>query len=320
MPKTTRTHLRLLALLLTLAVLFCATGCGGKKPVGKATRLSYEDFSDYEYLKTLDGTTVSISGFMTTQMPEDGSYAYLTSLPWQESPLFAPNTTRLSGAVAIYANHGTRFTHLTEAVKVIGTLEVAENEESLLTDTFGYDSYCRIVDANYVKMDASELTGDMAVWQKLAQEDFLSEINRMYDYVNFLCVWPTCYVNPTGDKPGYYLTPRDAAYLITTPGATYNYGNQPGYFDELVETAEAIDPEVLSELIACIRDAKSLAIAALTELNEENYTYEETYLERFDAEGVVYTLTKGQELTAQMDALYARFTNWLSSWKTQTTT
>lgn len=317
MQKTKRTYLRLFALLL-MAVLLCTTGCG-RKTISRATRLSYQDLSDYEYLKTLDGATVSISGYMTTQMPKDGSYAYLTSLPWQESPLFAPNTTRLSGAVAIYANYGTHFTHLTQAIKVIGTLEVAENEEDLLTDTFGYQSFCRIKDANYVKVDSSELDGDMAVWQKLAEEDLLSEINRMYDYVNFLCVWPTCYVNPTEDKPGYYLRPVDAAYLISTPGAAYHYGNQPGYFDGLVEAAEAIDPEVLSELTSCIRDAKSLATKALTELNAGNYTSEETYLERFDTEGVVYTLDKGQELEAENAALYTRFTDWLSNWKTQTT-
>lgn len=317
MPKTTRTHLRLLALLLTLALLFCATGCG-KKPINKATRLSYADFSDYEYLKTLDGATVSISGFMTTQMPTDGSYAYLTSLPWQESPFLSSNGTQLSNTVAVYANHGTHFAHLTEAIKVIGTLEVAENEENLLTDNFGYKAFCRILDANYVKMDSDELTGDMAVWQKLAEENVINDIYRMFDYVRFACTWPACYVNPTDGKEGYYLTPRDAAYLIATPGAAYNYGNHDGYFEDLAQKLEGIDPEALAEPIACIREAKELAIKALTELNAGNYTSEETYLERFDREGVIYTLTKGQELTAQMDALYARYTGWLDNWGKET--
>lgn len=307
--------LRLLSLALIIALLFSFTACQKEAPAtAKATRLTYENFSDYDYLKTLDGETVSLMGYMTVQMPEDGAYMYLTALPWQETPFITPNSNRLSNTVPVYANHGTRFTYMTEAVKIIGTLEVAENNMALFNDALGYSSYCRIKDANYVRADADALTGDMAVWQKLAEEDAINQINRMFDYVNFLCVWPSCYVNPTAEKEGYYLTPRDAAYLIATPGAAYHYGNQSGYFDGLAQTLENIDPEVLAEPIACIREAKALAIKALTELNEGNYTAEETYLERFDTQGVIYTLDKGAELEAEKDALEARFTDWLNSW------
>lgn len=308
-------HLRLLSLALIIALLFSFTACQKEaSATSKATRLTYENFSDYDYLKTLDGETVSLMGYMTVQMPEDGAYMYLTALPWQDAPLIAPSSNRLSNTVPVYANHGTRFNHMTEAVKIIGTLEVAESSTALFTDALGYSSYCRIKDANYVRADSNALTGDMAVWQKLAEENVINEIYRMLDYINFLCVWPTCYVNPTAEKEGYYLTPRDAAYLIATPGATYNYGNQAGYFNSLIQKMENIDPEILSEPIACVREAKALAIKALTELNEGNYTSEETYLERFDTQGVIYTLDKGTELEAEKDSLEARFTDWLNSW------
>lgn len=316
MPKTNSIIRRLFALLLTGTLLLCAAGCEKAPVTNKATRLNYQNFSDYDYLKTLDGTTVSVVGYMTTQMPEDGSFVYLTGLPWQDGPFFAPNSTRLANTVVIYANHGTHFTHMTEAVKMVGILEVAENPDAPFTDAFGNKAYCRITDANYVKVDSGSLTGDRAVWQKLKEEDLINEIYRMLDYVNFLCIWPTCYVNPTADREGYYLTPRDAAYLIATPGAAYNYGNQSGYFDGLAQKLEDIDPELLAEPIACIREAKELAIKALTELKAGNYTSEETYLERFDAQGVVYTLNKGGELTAEKDALNTRFADWLATWTT----
>ena len=160
----------------------------------------------------------------------------------------------------------------------------------------------------------------MALWQKIAESDVVNDIYKMYDYVNFLCSWNTYYVDNYTDEngktqPGYYLYPSDAENSIYLEGAQFHYGYQDGYFDALVKKVETIDPTAFSDLTANIRKAEALAEKALAELENENYTYEYKYVEQFGNEDYVYTLNLGEELTAEMQAVYSEFSNWLASWE-----
>jgi predicted transcriptional regulator len=67
--------------------------------------------------------------------------------------------------------------------------------------------------------------------------------------------------------------------------------------------------------VANIRKAEALAEKALSELENKNYTYEYKYVEKFGQEDFVYTLTKGEELVAEMQATYTEFSDWLGSWE-----
>ena len=212
------------------------------------------------------------------------------------------------------------FAFTNQAINVVGTLEVAENEDEPFTDLYGYEFNFKIVDATYTVIQADELSADMALWQKVAESDVVTDIYAMYDYVNFLCAWNTYFVNPGTDEdgntiPGYYLYPADATYYITTDGAQYNYGYKDGYFDDIVKKIEAVDPTAFADLVANVRSAQALAEKALAELENENYTYEKQYIEQFDIEDFVYTLNIGEELAAEMEALYSAFSNWLGSWE-----
>ncbi|MBR2311601.1 MAG: hypothetical protein IKA47_13910, partial [Oscillospiraceae bacterium] len=69
------------------------------------------------------------------------------------------------------------------------------------------------------------------------------------------------------------------------------------------------------DLVANVRSAEVLAQKALAELENEHYTFEKKYLEQFGTEDLVYTLTIGEELTAEMQTLYSAFANWLGSWE-----
>ena len=53
----------------------------------------------------------------------------------------------------------------------------------------------------------------------------------------------------------------------------------------------------------------------MAELENEHYTSEKKYLEQFGTEDLVYTLTIGEELKAEMQTLYSAFANWLGSWE-----
>ena len=309
----------ILTVCLVLSLLFSFAGCKQAQS-GEVTKLSFQAASGYDYLKTLDGKQVTISGYMATSSPVDGSFMFLMNLPYQSCPFCVPNTSQLSNTMEVYPKKGETFGFTNQAIKIVGTLEVAESEDKPFTDMYGYEFNYKIVDATYTIIQADELSEDMALWQKIAETDVVSDIYRMYDYVNFLCAWNTYYVNSGTDEngnvvPGYYLYPTDAVYLITTDGAQYNYGYKDGYFDSIISKIEAVDPNAFADLVANVRSAEVLAQKALAELENAHYTSEKKYLEQFGTEDLVYTLTIGEELKAEMQTLYSAFANWLGSWE-----
>ena len=297
---------RILAALIAAIMLLSFSGCGGSEKSGEVTKLSFKAASGYDYLKTLDGTQVTINGYMATSSPVDGSFMFLMNLPYQNCPFCVPNTSQLSNTMEVYSKANEPFGYT--------------RQDRPFTDMYGYEFNYKIVDAEYTVIQAEELSQDMALWQKIAETDVVNDIYSMYDYVNFLCAWNTYYVNSGVDEngnviPGYYLYAADAEHLIKTEGAQYNYGYQPGYFDGIVNKIESVDPTAFEDLVANVRGAEALAQRALSELDNGSYTYELTYLEEFGTEDYVYTLDAGEELTSQMDVLYSEFANWLGSWE-----
>lgn len=284
------------------------------------TRLSFKAASGYDYLKTLDGTAVAINGYMATSSPVDGSFMFLMNLPYQSCPFCVPNTSQLSNTMEIYPKKGEKFAYTMQAIKVVGILEVCDDESEPFTDMYGYEFCCKIVDATYTIIKAEELSDNMALWQKIASSNVISEVYKMYDYVNFLCAWDTYYVNSYTDEngnlvKGYYLWASDAKNYIYKDGSQFNYGYKAGYFDAIAAKIEAVDKEAFSDLVANVRKAEALAQKALAELEGGNYTYENKYIPEFDNTDDVYTLTNGKELQAEMKAVYSEFSNWLSSWE-----
>lgn len=310
----------LLTAALALTLLVPLTACGDKPAdSGEATKLSFKAASGYDYLKSLDGTKVTINGYMATSSPVDGSYIYLMNMPYQNCPFCKPNTTELSNTMAVYPAKNKSFDYTTQAIAVTGTLKVS-GKDKLFSDPYGYEFSFKIVDAEYKILSSDDLTAEMALWQKISGSGVINEINDMYEYVNFLCLWPTYYCNSVtlSDgtvQPGYYLWPSDAMHFLETDGAQYNYGYKDGYFDKLVASVEKLDKTALSDLVANIRKAEALAAKALGELEAGNYTYEYQYVEMFGVEDNVYKLNLGDELAHEMDQLYTEFAYWLASWE-----
>ncbi len=283
-------------------------------------KLSFKATSGYDYLKSIDGQSVTISGYMATSSPVDGSFIFLMNLPYQSCPFCVPNTSQLSNTLEIYPKKGDSFSYTTQAIKVTGTLIVSESEDKPFTDKYGYEFCCKIENATYTIIKAEDISSDIALWQKIADTDVVNDIYKMYDYVNFLCAWNTYFVNNYTDEngnthAGYYLYPSDAERYIYTDGAQFNYGYKEGYFDSIIDKIQKIDKSAFSDLVANIRQAGTLAETALFELKNQNYTSEYQYIEKFGTSDRVYTLNKGKELTAKMDELYLGFSNWLGSWE-----
>lgn len=314
--------LKLGCLLLALIMLCCSfVACDdGQGDGGEAVKLSFKAASGYDYLKTLDGQKVTISGYMATSSPVDGSFMFLMNLPYQSCPFCVPNTSQLSNTMEIYPKKGQTFSYTTQAIRVVGTLAVSESEDKPFTDKYGYEFCCKIVDATYTVIRAEELSENMALWQKIAESNVVDDVYKMYDYVNFLCAWNTycvnSYTNEKGETvPGYYLYASDAEKYIYNDGAQFNYGYKDGYFDSIVSKIEAVDPTAFTDLVANVRKAEALATEALGELENKNYTSEYKYVEKFGTEDYVFTLNRGPELTSKMSEIYTEFSNWLGSWE-----
>ena len=292
----------------------------GEASIDGATKLSFKAASGYDYLKTINGQTVTISGYMATSSPVDGSFMFLMNLPYQSCPFCVPNTSQLSNTMEIYPKKGESFSYTSQAIQVVGTLMVSESEDEPFTDKYGYEFCCKIVDATYTIIKAEDLSDDIALWQKIANSDVVNDIYKMYDYVNFLCAWDTYFVNNYTDAngvahSGYYLYASDAENYIYKDGAQYNYGYKEGYFDSIVAKIEAVDKAAFADLVANVRKAQSLANEALAELENKNYTSEYKYVEKFGKEDYVFTLTRGEELQRKMSEVYTEFSNWLGSWE-----
>ncbi len=313
-------YLKIICLALTLLCFLPVIGCG-KKNVDPV-KLSFKSASTYDYLKTIDGQAVTINGYMATSSPVDGSFMFLMNMPYQSCPFCVPNTSQLSNTLEVYPEKGKAFEYTTQAIKVTGTLVVAPSEDQFFTDEFGYEFNFKIVDASYSILSADEISSDLALWQQIAESNIVNDIDKMYQYVNFLCAWETYFVNSFTDAngnliKGYYLHPGDALGYITKNGAQYYYGYKEGYFDSLVARLEALDKDKLSSLIENVRGAEALAKKALNELQTGGYTRseEKVYLEKFDNFDYVYTINKSEELKGEMDSLYKEFSLWISSWE-----
>ena len=135
------------------------------------TKISFKSATSFEDLKAMDGKAVTINGYMATSSPVDGGYIFLMNLPFQSCPFCVPNTAQLSNTMAVYAPSGDRFTYTTQAIKVVGRLEVAESIDKPFEDEFGYQFGFKIVDATYTILKSEEMSADAARWQKIANSD-----------------------------------------------------------------------------------------------------------------------------------------------------
>ena len=309
---------KVLCLVLILVSIFSAFSCS--KDDGEVTKLSFKSAMSYSNLKKLDGKEVTINGYLATSSPADGSFIFLMNLPYQSCPFCKPNTTELSNTMEIYPKSGKKFSYTSSAVKVVGKLEVAPSENKPFKDRFGYEFNFKIVDATFTEIKTNELGSEFALWNKIAESDIVTDMYSMLDYVNFVCAWPTYFVDNHLAQdgvtviPGYYLYAADAKIYIEKDGAQWNYGFKEGYFDNLKNKVNNIDSS-LTELIEIIDEAKALADKGYKELVDGHYTSKKQFVEKFNQEDFIYTLDNGKELTDEFENIYLKFTEWFSSFE-----
>ena len=270
--------------------------------------LSFSQAQSVAEMEKLDGKQVSIIGYMSTLSPVSGKFMYLMNLPYQSCPFCIPNTTQLSNTMAVYAKDSDEFEFTDRAIQVTGILEFGE-----YTDEFGYEYSYRIKDATYSVLDTENMSAELKLWQQLASTNVVSEIYTMFEYVNFLCYWPTYTMQFQSGKD--YLYPSDAVYFIETDGAQFNYGFKNGYFDNIIATIKSVDETAFSDLVKVVEDAKALCDKAYAELKAGNYTLVSEYGKTFNDGRSQYKMNKVSEFESEMDRVYGNFSTWIASWE-----
>ena len=295
----------LIALLVCIALL--ATGCGGKEASSaEVTKLSFADSASLDTLKALDGKNVTITGYMATLSPLNGEYIYLMNMPYQSCPFCVPNTNQLSNTMAVYAASGSKFEFTDRPVQISGTMRVADR-----VDDYGYSYNYYIDDASYTAVDLSSVSQEYALYQSLAEDGVIADVNAMFDYLMFVCQWTeytSSYTDESGQQITFYLYPGDVTSILESDGLN-GYATQasPDYFPGLISRVNAVSSTGLTELTDIIAAAQTVEQNARAELEAGNYTYDEA--------ADKYTLTNDEELYNRFYEVYAAFSTWLTQYE-----
>ncbi len=296
---------------LFLALLFLTlplSSCDEEEAPSGAQLLSFSQAQSIEEMKKLDGKAVTIIGYMSTLSPISGDFMYLMNLPYQSCPFCVPNTTELANTIAVYAKSADGFDFTDQAIRVTGILEFGD-----YTDEFGYQYGYRIKDAVYSVLNTDEMDEKLKLWQQLAATDVISDIYAMYEYLNFLCFWPT--YTAQFENGSDYLYPDDAMYFCQTDGAQYNYGYAEGYFDSMIAKIEDVSPTDFAALVENIRKAEALAAEAIAELEAAHYSQVPEYSSVFGDGRSQFKMDRSDYFDAAMQETYLDFAEWLSTWE-----
>ena len=298
---------RVLAIILTLALILCLTACSGKNiETASVTEISFGDAVSFESIEKLNGQKVSIIGYMATISPISGKYMYLMNMPYQSCPFCLPNTTQLSNTMAVYAPEGKTFDYTDQAIRITGTMVIED-----MVDEFGYTYNYRIADASYEIVDLSTVSEDYALWQAIATDGIVTELSAMFDYLHFLCQWTeyqSSYVDKSGATVEFFLYPGDVTHYLEDDSA-YGYADKyaDSYFPGLISRIRAISADGLEDLVAIVEAAQKQADIALAELDSGAYTYDEA-TDKF-------TLNNNDTLYEQFYEVYYQFSDWLTRWE-----
>ena len=243
-----------LALVLALAAALLA-GCGSGG--AEAAKLSFAESASIETIQSLKGKAVTITGYMATLSPLEGSYIYLMNLPYQSCPFCVPNTQQLANTMAVYAAKGVKFDYTDRPVKITGKMEVGS-----FTDDYGYEYNYRVVDAKYEIVDLSKVSEEYALYQSLAEDGVVADVNSMFDYLMFVCNWTeyqSSYIDDNGVQVPYYLYPGDAENILADDGPNgFAVQTSADYFPGLIKRVKAVSADKLQDLAGAIAQQDEL--------------------------------------------------------------
>ncbi|MBQ8972596.1 MAG: hypothetical protein IJ074_05890 [Clostridia bacterium] len=308
MRHFSKTHVVALVLLLALTAALLSGCAGGSKGASAEPQtLSFADAVSLDKIKKMNGQTVQIIGYMATLSPVSGKYVYLMNMPYQSCPFCVPNTTQLSNTMAVYAPEGKTFDYTDQAVRFTGTMKLGD-----YSDEYGYQYNYRIVDATYETVDLSEVSERYGLWQSIASDGIVGDINSMLDFEHFVSQWTeyqSGYTDPdTGEDVTFMLYAGDVQNFLENDGpAGYASYMADDYFPGLIRRVRAISDTELEDLVGIIETAQGNVQHALQELDDGNYVYDEP--------NDKFILNNNDELYNAWYDNYIQFSEWLGTWE-----
>lgn len=135
------------------------------------TVLKFKNTNSNDYINTLNGKQVSITGYLSTLSPLNGKFAYLMNMPYQNCPFCVPGTSEITNTLSIFAGEKDKIKFTDQPVTVIGTLETGD-----FTDEFGYQYGVRLNNVTVSKADVDALADTVKKYNLLAENGVVGNI------------------------------------------------------------------------------------------------------------------------------------------------
>lgn len=135
------------------------------------TVLKFKNTNSNEYVNSLNGKQVSITGYLSTLSPLNGKFAYLMNMPYQNCPFCVPGTSKITNTLAIFAGNKDKIKFTDQPVTVVGTLETGD-----FTDEFGYQYGVRLNNVTVSKADVDKLADTVKKYNLLAENGVVENI------------------------------------------------------------------------------------------------------------------------------------------------
>ena len=209
--------------------------------------LKFKNTNSDEYIRSLDGKKVTMTGYLSVLSPISGKFAYLMNMPYQNCPYCVPGTSAIYNTLAIYAKNNEKIAFTNEPVTVKGTLEIGT-----FKDEFEYEYSVRIKDAEVEKADVAKLSENILMYSAISQEGLVDEMNNVINEIDQIIYYD------------YYQT-----YYGVSPENLVKF--ETVKIDKIISRLMAINATAYSDIIKVMKDAKALAITANSNLDMKDY-------------------------------------------------
>jgi len=133
--------------------------------------LKFKNTNSDEYIRSLDGKKVTMTGYLSVLSPISGKFAYLMNMPYQSCPFCIPGTSAITNTLTIVAKENSKIEFTDLPVTVEGILETGN-----FTDDFGYEYGVRLKDVTVNKADVDALSDTIKQYNLLAENGVVEQI------------------------------------------------------------------------------------------------------------------------------------------------
>jgi len=203
--------------IIAICIIFFS-GC--EKNIDEVTVLKFKNTNSNSYINSLNGKTVSITGYISTISPLSGEFAYLMNMPYQSCPYCIPGTSEITNTLAIFAGENDKIELTDMPVTVTGTLKKGE-----FSDEYGYEYGVRLNNVTVVEANIDELSEQIKKYNLLAENGVVGDIYNCIMNLDFSIFYD------------YYELPQPEKVILDdfnyTKNSLTSY-NTNGDYDELV--------------------------------------------------------------------------------------